>query len=103
MKSLLAKYILSVSLLPTLVVAVAFAVTCAIECTALPWYVVIVAPLLSLVVLIPIAVWTYRRAAKLESREKTIVRVVVLSSILWGPTLAAWGFQLLSLFVWGLV
>ena len=99
MKSLLAKYVLAVSVLPTLVFAVAFAVTCTIECTARPWYAVFVAPVLSLVALIPIAVWTYGRAAKLESRDKTIVRVVVLSSIRWGPTRAMWGFQLLSLFV----
>jgi hypothetical protein len=93
MKSLLLKYIALVTVLPSLIFAAAFAITCAIECTALPWLAMLGAPLVSLAALLPIAVLTYRRAANLSSRDTRIVRGAVISSVIWGPILATWGFK----------
>jgi len=95
MRYIFAKYVLVLALLPSVAVAGVFATLCAIECTALPWLTIVVAPVLALAVIVPFAIKTYRRAEALSDSQRKTIRVLVLSSILWAPCLSFWVFGLL--------
>lgn len=98
MRYIFAKYILVLALLPSVAFAGVFAILCAFECTALPWFTFIAGPVLALAFIVPFAVKTYRRTDTLSESQRNAVRALVLSSILWAPFLSFWVFgRLLSL------
>jgi hypothetical protein len=94
-KRTVATYVVLVAVLPSALFAASFAGLCAMECSALPWYSLVIGPALGLLVVIAIAVSTFIRAKRFEEHERRIVRAVVLSSILWAGPLASWTFGII--------
>ena len=87
-------YVALATILPSVIFAATFGALCAIECTALPWYTFIAGPAISLVVLVAVATITYLRASRFEVPERRTIRVLVLTSILWGPIASGMFFSL---------
>ena len=85
-------YILTVIFVPTVITWGAFAVTCAIECTALPWASVVIGPGLSILVILAVGIVVWRKANQFAADARRTVRVTVLTSLLWG-----WPFAFLAL------
>jgi hypothetical protein len=77
--------------MPALVSALSFGALCALECTALPWYTFVIAPLATTVLAIAAAIVYWMWASSLPDEHKRSVRWFVGSSVLWGPVAAAAG------------
>jgi hypothetical protein len=77
--------------MPVLVAALSFGALCALECTALPWYTFVVAPLAVTVLAAAAAIVYWMWSASLPDEHKRSVRWLVGSSVLWGPVAAAAG------------
>jgi len=93
MPELLIRYVLLVALLPSLIFFILAFFICKIECFAAPLFALLAAPVISLFVLLPIAISTYRRAGDLDEEDDVkAVRLTVVSSIIWGPILAKFAF-----------
>ncbi len=83
-----ATYVSTVALLPSIAFWAAFAVTCAIECSVLPWLSMIAGPGIAIVAIIATGIVTYRRASRLDETGRWRVRFMVISSLIWGWPLA---------------
>ena len=77
---------------------VVFWILCAAECTVLPWLLFVLGPAAILLFALPITVWlgvgTYRASQRLSPKVATVVKVVVLASVLWIPVVAFYAFGL---------
>jgi hypothetical protein len=98
-KKTLTWYALLVTIVPSVLLAIAFGVTCSIECTALPWLAVFIGPPLWLIWFTATAVTTYVRASRFDEQDCRKVRRVVVSSILWAApaTYACFAIMLIAL------
>lgn len=85
-------YVLAVAIVPSIAFWIAFAITCAVECTALPWLSMIAGPGVGILAVIVIATLVYGRASSFEQAARRRVRLAVLSSIVWGGPIAYWVF-----------
>jgi hypothetical protein len=81
-------YVLTVALLPSIVFWAAFAVTCAIECSVLPWLSMIAGPGIVILAIIIVATVIYKQAARYEEGARWRVRFTIISSLIWGWPIA---------------
>jgi hypothetical protein len=83
-----ATYVLAVALLPSIAFWAAFAVTCAIECSVLPWLSMIAGPGIAIFAIIIIGIVTYKKAVRFGERDRWRVRFTIISSLIWGWPIA---------------
>jgi hypothetical protein len=93
----LVSYGLGVALLPSIACLAAFAATCALECSALPWLSFIVGPCLGILAVVVLAIFIYKKSIQFEADARRVVRIAVLSSVLWGWPAATYTF---GFFLW---
>jgi len=95
MISAILRYVAAVVAIPTVVVVLSILIASATGNVALPFFAMILAPLVAIGGIAVFGFLTYRRAARLESRQRNAVLVVVLSSVFWAPALGWWFFSVL--------
>jgi 4-amino-4-deoxy-L-arabinose transferase-like glycosyltransferase len=88
MRATLFKYAAVMGILPAIIIFCSFLALCAFECTALPWLTLLLGPIISLLVVIPYSIRIYRKADDFADSDRKLIRIAVLSSILWAPSLS---------------
>lgn len=73
---------------PAVIFFCSFLTLCAFECTALPWLTLVLGPIISLIIVVPYSIRIYRKADDFAEADKKLIRIAVLSSILWAPSLS---------------
>lgn len=81
------RYILWWAFMPILTAISSFALLCALECTALPWFVLLLAPALTITLGLCAAIYYWKWSAKLEATDRAHIRNLIAWSALWGPFL----------------
>jgi hypothetical protein len=87
------QYTVWMAVMPTIVFVAVFGALCAYECTAAPWFTLLLAPVLAAFIGIGLLITYWGRATKLGDEHGRALRRFVMWSVLWGPLLAAATFS----------